>query len=162
MSPNSDIRKYFVPLWILQWWEYTQEAFSLLFCFESIWLQSFVSLHCFRQKKRKERGNRDETIYLFIWKQWYSIEPISCKFYFCCFNFFFQPKLAWDLSQVDCRDHRVFSSTRDLIAVIYYSHLSDSGFIICDSFTGTKSTRHSVEYINMLSPDRVSVTYCQH
>lgn len=74
----------------------------------------------------------------------------------------FQPKLAWHLSQLDCRDHRVFSSTRDLIAAIYYSHLSDSGFIICDSFTGTKSTRHSAEYINMLSSDRVSVTYCQH
>lgn len=84
------------------------------------------------------------------------------NFIFVALIFFFQPKLAWDLSQLDCRDHRVFSSTRDLIAVIYYSHLSDSGFIICDSFTGTKSTRHSVEYINMLSSDRVSVTYCQH
>lgn len=91
------------------------------------------------------------------------LNPSHVNFIFVALKiFFFQPKLAWDLSQLYCRDHRVFSSTRDLIAVIYYSHLSDSGFIICDSFTGTKSTRHSVEYINMLSSDRVSVTYCQH
>ena len=56
----------------------------------------------------------------------------------------------------------MFSLTRDLIVVIYYSLLSDSSFIICDSFTGTKSSRHPMECINMLPCDRVSVTYCQH
>lgn len=74
------------------------------------------------------------------------------NFIFVALIFFFQPKLAWDSSPLEGRDHRLLSSTRDLIAVIYYSYLSDSGFIICDSFTGTNSTRHSVEYINMLGP----------
>lgn len=48
--------------------------------------------------------------------------------------------------------------SRALIVVIYYSHLSDNSPVICDSFTGLKSTRLLHQCVNMV-PWGQSVCY---